>query len=207
MLAAKYVREKRVLDIACGSGYGSNILKTQGKASGVIGVDISAESITYAKSRYKTASVEFLRGNIEEIAFLNDLFDIIISFETIEHVMDCEKALSEIVRALRSGGMLIMSTPNRKLSSPGKSITDPPDNPFHISEYNKKEFISLLSHNLLVKEIYGQRKIHTFFTMPLIIRLMRPLFPSMYGPHGGNSKIYKSSIFFEFRYTIAICQK
>lgn len=205
--ASKYVEDKRVLDIACGSGYGSHILETQGKAKKVIGVDLSAEAVTHAKNEHKETSIDFLRGTIVNIPFPQAQFDIVVSFETIEHVKNCEGTLAEISRVLRPGGMLIISTPNRKLSSPGKSISDRPDNPFHLIEYTKDEFTLLLSDYFEVIQIYGQRKLTKYFTLPFINKIIRLSLPSLLGSRAGNSTIYKDSFFYIFRYTIAICKK
>lgn len=205
--ASKYVEGKRVLDIACGSGYGSLILQVQGKAEKVIGVDLSPEAVIHARNEHKEASVDFFGGTIENIASLEAQFDVVVSFETIEHVTNCEGTLAEIHRVLRPGGMLIISTPNRKLSSPGKSISDPPDNPFHLIEYTKDEFTSLLSDYFEVIQVYGQRKITKYFALPLINNIIRLFIPKLLGPGVGNAKIYKDSLSYVFRYTIAICKK
>jgi len=205
--ATKYVEGKTVLDIACGSGYGSHILKVQGKAKKVIGVDLSAKAVIHASKEHKETAVDFLRGTIDNIAFHQAQFDVVVSLETIEHVRNCEGTLAEIYRVLTPGGTLIISTPNRKLSSPGKSISDPPDNPFHLIEYTKDEFTSLLSDYFEVIQVYGQRKLTKYFTLPFINKIIRLLHPKLIGPNAGNSTVYNDNCSYVFRYTIAICKK
>ena len=205
--ATKYIQGKTVLDIACGTGYGSRILKTQGNAQKVIGIDISPEAVAFARSRYKLDSIEFMIGSITDISLQSNCFDVVVSFETIEHVNEQEKALLELIRVLKNGGVLIISTPNRKLSSPGKSILAHPDNPFHLIEYTKEEFISFLSDYTKVIEIYGQRRINRLLMLPLIKQKLRRLLPDLYSARCGDSKIRKMYWFSEYRYTIAVCRK
>ena len=205
--ATKYIQGKIVLDIACGTGYGSRILKTQGNAQKVIGIDISPEAVAFARSRYKLDSIEFMIGSITDISLQSDSFDVVVSFETIEHVNEQKKALLELIRVLKNGGTLIISTPNRKLSSPGKSILAHPDNPFHLIEYTKEEFINFLSSYIKIIEIYGQRRINRLLMLPLIKQKLRRFLPDRYGPRGGDAKIRKPRWLSEYRYTIAVCKK
>ncbi len=107
--AARYVRGKRVLDIACGAGYGSQMLGLAG-ARAVVGVDISAQSVEYAKKHYQTPSVEFVCANAEQFEW-PERFDIIVSFETIEHLQYPDKFLDRLHNLLVPGGDLILSVP------------------------------------------------------------------------------------------------
>ena len=138
--------------------------------------------------------------------FPDNCFDVIVSFETIEHVKHYKKALAEIVRILRPKGTLILSTPNRKISSPGKSIFDPPNNPFHVIEFTNNELLTLLSSQINVLEIYGQRKVSKIFTVPPFSSLFSRMFPEVYKPYYGTAKIEKVNKLFEYRYIIVICQ-
>lgn len=135
LFASNYVKNKNVLDISSGTGYGSYILKKNG-ASKVTGVDISAESITYAKKTYNLPDISFLIGDAEHLPFPDKHFDIIVSFETIEHLTNHHAFLVETQRLLKRNGLLIISTPNASIHPKG--------NKFHIKEFSSTEFSSLL---------------------------------------------------------------
>ncbi len=107
--AARYVKEKRVLDIACGAGYGSQILSLAG-ARAVVGVDISAETVEYARKHYQTPGVEFVCADAEQFDW-SEKFDVIVSFETIEHLHYPAKFLDRLHSLLVPGGDLILSVP------------------------------------------------------------------------------------------------
>src|SRR6187549_3677505 len=78
---------KKVLDAACGSGYGSHHISNSG-ATSVLGIDISGESIEQAKSRYKNLNLQFRKADCSDLKILNEKFDVIVSFETLEHLND-----------------------------------------------------------------------------------------------------------------------
>lgn len=101
---------KVVLDIAAGSGYGTNILAQ--KAKKAYGVDVSPDAIKYAQENYGAKNIEFLVGDAEEIPLPDKSVDLVITFETIEHVKNYKKFLSEISRVLKEDGLAIVSTPN-----------------------------------------------------------------------------------------------
>ncbi len=136
--AATMVGGHSVLDVACGSGYGSAHLADAGARS-VVGVDIAEEAIQHAESMYQRPHLRFKRLNAEEIHTLG-LFDRIVSFETIEHLANPEAFLAATVRALHPEGILLISTPRRMAGS----LDDTPQNPFHVREWNEAEFRALL---------------------------------------------------------------
>lgn len=136
--AAKRVSGRHALDIACGSGYGSNLLLHAGAAR-VVGVDIGADQIAFANDNFVDSRLEFRVGDIRTIE-LAETFDVITCFETIEHVDDYESALVNLRRLLRQDGQLLISSPNRPVTSPhARSISDPPSNPFHVREFTPEE--------------------------------------------------------------------
>jgi SAM-dependent methyltransferase len=138
-VARQYVKGKAVLDIACGEGYGSRLLAQDALA--VTGVDIDAATIDHAAKKYTAGNLSFIKGDIENIPFDTASFDIVVSFETLEHTDQHQKALNEIKRVLRPGGILLISTPEKK------KYTDVPGNmnPFHKKELYRDEFVSLLA--------------------------------------------------------------
>lgn len=147
LFAASYVKNKVVLDIASGTGYGSQILAKSG-AKSVIGVDLEEEAVKKASSLNKYKNVEYINSDACNLRLANKTFDLIVSFETIEHIKDCKKYLSELRRVLRNDGLLLISTPNVKISKA--------KNPFHYKEFTKEEFQELLSDKFKRVEILDQ---------------------------------------------------
>lgn len=204
--ASRYAKGRNILDISCGTGYGPVIMCDAG-AKKVIGVDNSSEVIDFARCKYERSGLEFKVGDVLNIDFPDSYFDAVVSFETIEHVNNQEKALSEIQRVLKPNGLLIISSPNRKVTSPFKSIDEPPENPFHIVEHTMKEFIRLLGNYFNVVEVYGQRGRGKLLFLPFIEKKLRKTFPMLYTPEKGKPELEKVSFKKEYRYITAICKK
>ena len=148
--AKEYVRGKAIVDIACGTGYGSALL-LEGAPRKIIGIDISAEAINYAKKNYKNPEVIFLQGSIEVLGMLEPI-DVIISFETIEHVLEYNFFLRKVAEKTGSIGKFIISTPIRQ----GGVFTDKPANPYHVQEWDEVEFLDLLSRYFESMEVFYQ---------------------------------------------------
>lgn len=142
---------KRVLDIACGEGYGSNLLADV--AESVIGVDISDEAVAHASLRYQRTNLAFVRGDCAAIPLPDHSVDVVVSFETIEHHDRQQEMLKEIKRVLVPRGLLVVSSPDRHEYSevPGTR------NPFHVKELDRAELDSLLRRNFKKLQFYGQR--------------------------------------------------
>jgi 2-polyprenyl-3-methyl-5-hydroxy-6-metoxy-1,4-benzoquinol methylase len=147
-LACTLIKDKSVLEIASGSGYGSNMLASSG-AKKVLAMDIDAQAIERAKGKYRKENLEFRQGNAEKIDLPDSSVDMIISFETIEHLEHPEKFLSSAKRILKSGGIALVSTPNWEVSQN--------KNPFHVKEYTEKEFTDLLKKYFQNIKILKQR--------------------------------------------------
>lgn len=107
--AARYVRGKRVLDIACGAGYGSQMLSLAG-ASSVVGVDVCPQTVDYARKHYEASDVEFVCADAEQFD-RSQQFDVVISFETIEHLPNPNKFLDRIHNLLVPSGDFLLSVP------------------------------------------------------------------------------------------------
>jgi ubiquinone/menaquinone biosynthesis C-methylase UbiE len=136
--AQSYVSNKTVLDIACGEGYGSNLLAENAEV--VIGVDIDQLTIDAARSKYTKQNLKFQSGSVTEIPLPNNFFDVAISFETIEHTDQHGEMLREIKRVLKKDGILIISTPDKDYFAQFNTY----NNPFHKKELDKKDFSELL---------------------------------------------------------------
>lgn len=143
------VQGKRVLDIACGEGYGSFLLKEAGAAS-VVGVDISAETVSRAQEFFAKDGLEYVHADAAEINNLFDenTFDVVISIETIEHLKDPAAFLNGVKRVVKPGGIIVLSCPNDYWYYP----RDDESNPYHLRKYRLEEFqdlsTSILGNNV-----------------------------------------------------------
>lgn len=147
---AQFVKDKRVLDVACGTGYGSAILAEN--AAFVEGIDISREAIDYAISNYSTHNIRFTQASVDKLPYPDNYFDVVISFETIEHVDGATQVncLNEIKRVLVEDGILVISTPNHDI------YKEKGENQFHIKELNYTEFNRLLMDYFKNVHFWGQ---------------------------------------------------
>ena len=150
LFAKKFVKNKIVVDVACGNGFGTYTLARSG-AKFLYGIDNDKVAISYAKQKYKDDNIKFILGNAEKIPLRSNLADIIASFETIEHLKYPKKFLKEVKRTLKPKGVLILSTPNREISYE--------DNPYHLKEYTLPELDMLLS-DFSKRVFYGQRPVY-----------------------------------------------
>ena len=108
--ASNLISGRRVLDGACGTGYGSSILSE--KAQHVVGIDLEREAIAYANDNYSHEKCEFKNSFVEYTPFDDSSFDAVVSFETIEHTICPSSHFREIVRLLKSDGIAVLSVPN-----------------------------------------------------------------------------------------------
>lgn len=149
------VENRRVLDAACGTGFGSRMM-IEGGARSVLGLDLSEETIESVKRAMRIDGLTFQAGDVTSIPLENECLDAYVSFETIEHIPDDRQYLREASRVLSRGGRFICSTPNRLLTNPGKTIIDKPFNPFHIREHSVPEFAGLLKDYFPSVQLLGQ---------------------------------------------------
>jgi len=152
-IASNFVKDKIILDIASGEGYGSNLLASSAKS--VIGVDIDEVAIAKAKIKYPKSNLSFLHGSADKIPVDDHSIDVLISFETIEHHDKHLEMFSEIKRVLKTDGILIMSSPDKKY------YTDIPNkiNTFHVKELYLEEFEQLVSSHFKNYDVYFQKYI------------------------------------------------
>ncbi|HXU55223.1 MAG TPA: methyltransferase domain-containing protein [Casimicrobiaceae bacterium] len=139
--ARRYVEHRRVLDAACGEGYGTALLGA--KAAEAVGVDIDTGSIQHAQSAYGSATIRFVEGSCTALPFADASFDIVVSFETIEHLdaADQPPMLAEFARVLKPAGLLIISSPNKRLYSDARDYA----NEFHRHELYRDGLSALLA--------------------------------------------------------------
>ena len=136
--ARELCRGKQVLDIACGTGYGTALIAET--AARVVGVDIDHETIEGCRAAHSGSNILYREGRVEQIPAEDAEFEVVVSFETIEHVNEAaqKKFFQEIQRVLKPGGLLIMSSPIRN---------DATKNQFHIHELTAEEFLEALNAN------------------------------------------------------------
>jgi SAM-dependent methyltransferase len=128
--ALKFVHSGRVLDCACGAGYGSEMLAKAGDGTQlVVGVDIDPLAIEHARANHGGDRIEFVCA--DAIRFESEAFDTIVSFETIEHVPDPHPMLDNFTRLLKPGGILIASVP----VTPSSDV-----NLFHLHDFTESSF-------------------------------------------------------------------
>lgn len=134
------VKGRRVLDIACGEGYGSYLLKTAG-ADYVAGVDISNESVERARQSFGADGLEYFTSDAKDLRnhFLENSFDLVISVETIEHVENPVGFLEDLRRLVKPDGVIIISCPNDHWYYPDEAQS----NPYHRRKYRLNEFQDL----------------------------------------------------------------
>jgi 2-polyprenyl-3-methyl-5-hydroxy-6-metoxy-1,4-benzoquinol methylase len=154
--ASQLVEGKQVADIACGTGYGTQMLARSG-ARNVHGVDISEEAVEFCQEHNNAPNATYSVANAQKLTTISDnTFDIVVSFETIEHLTGVEAYLDEMARILRPGGTFLVSTPDRRISSVLHSFFGHPANKHHVREYTERELINLLSQRFHIIACYGQ---------------------------------------------------
>lgn len=136
----QYIENKTVLDIPCGMGWGTSLLKNY---KACYGVDIDKNSITEANKRYKKKDLKFVQGDMTSINFKNNFFDVVICLEGLEHItfLEGQKFLSETKQVLKKNGLLIVSTP---LLRENKYHSG---NIYHLCEYKESEIYEILKKN------------------------------------------------------------
>lgn len=151
IFASPWCRNKKVLDVACGTGYGASIFVRRG-AKNVTGVDIDKKTILSARKNYHDPALEFVQSDIFKLKLAEKSFEVITSFETIEHTFEPEMFLSKLVSLLSDSGCLIISTPNKKALLPGMMNFSP----FHARELDFKEFNAFLRSQFEEIDYYYQ---------------------------------------------------
>lgn len=149
--AAELVADKRVLDAACGEGYGSHLLSRQ--AAHVTGIDLDEATVVHARERYGHDTLDFHCGDCTRLPFDDDAFDVVVSFETLEHLEAQDALLAEFRRVLRPDGFVVLSSPDRKTYSDETGY----DNPFHVRELYRDELEALIGRHFDAWRLWGQK--------------------------------------------------
>jgi len=147
----EWVKGKSVLDAACGEGYGSHLLATAAKS--VVGVDLSEAAINHANKTYQQKNLQFKQADVLQLGFPDNSFDVVVSFETLEHITEHEQLIKEFKRVLKSDGVLIISTPDKKEYSDKTGF----NNEYHLKELYEHEFRELIAQDFKYSLWYGQK--------------------------------------------------
>ncbi|MBC8022682.1 MAG: methyltransferase domain-containing protein, partial [Burkholderiales bacterium] len=150
--ATGWAAGRRVLDIACGEGYGSALLAR--RAAHVLGVDVSPQAIEHAKRTYpRVGNLEFKTGSCTAIPAPDASIDVAISFETLEHIREQEEFVAELARVLKPDGILVVSCPNKAEYTDKRGT----ENEFHVKELYREELAELVAKRFPHSTWYGQK--------------------------------------------------
>jgi ubiquinone/menaquinone biosynthesis C-methylase UbiE len=156
--AARWAAGKRVLDVACGEGYGSALLARH--AARVTGIDLSPQAVAHAQKTYAAlGNAQFVCAPCQRLPLPDASIDLAVSFETIEHITEQAAFLDELARVLTPEGVLVLSCPNKLEYSDKRGFV----NEFHVKELYREELEALLAARFPAAEWYGQRP--TFFSL------------------------------------------
>ena len=144
--AKQLVKGKVALDIASGSGYGTKILAET--AANVYGVDVNEDAVKYAKKTYQAPNVEYRVGDGVKIPLDDNSVDVVVTFETIEHIENYQQFVKEIKRVLKPDGLALISTPNDLEFAEG--------NHFHVHEFTYDELFKMVKKDFKFIDPYFQ---------------------------------------------------
>jgi SAM-dependent methyltransferase len=158
--AGQWARGCRVLDVACGAGFGLQLLEQAGAYP--IGMDLDPRALAEAHALEPEARL--VRADAARLPLPDASFDLVTSFETLEHVPDACALLSELRRVLRPGGRLVLSTPNRAFGPPEHH-----QNPFHVREFEADELRQLLQRTFSTVHLFSQRPSSAYRYVPYLL--------------------------------------
>jgi cyclopropane fatty-acyl-phospholipid synthase-like methyltransferase len=191
--AAQHVRHGRLLDIACGVGYGTRLVADRASARPVaLGVDISPQAIAHARAHYARPGVEFQVDNADEFED-RERFDTIISLETIEHLSAVPSFIDRLARLLRPGGIVVASVP----------VTPSVDlNPHHLHDFTERSFRKLFI-NRGFQEVASLRQVQGVSLFAILSRRerrMKDMRPNLPGYYFKNPRALLRRVWTSLRY-------
>jgi SAM-dependent methyltransferase len=152
--ASRFVKDKLVVDCACGDGTSSAIFGNTARI--VYGFDISSEAIDQANDRGQSSNVVLRCATATALPVKSKSVEVFVSLETIEHISDDRSFLDEVVRVVQDDGLFICSSPDRDVHSPGNTLSDQPWTDFHVREYTASEFSDMLHERFGSVLFFGQ---------------------------------------------------
>lgn len=141
-----------ILDIACGSGFGTHLLSSRSTGK-VYGGDLSSEAVNLSKNAWVKDNLSYDIMDGTKLKFDDDFFDVVVSFETIEHTTSFNEMVKEFKRVVKPNGIIYLSTPNIKINSPSGIIK----NPYHAQEWDYTELNNILRKHFKKFKLYGQQ--------------------------------------------------
>ncbi len=160
--AARLAEGKRVLDLGCGTGYGSaELARTAGT---VAGADIAPQAIEHARANYRLPNLEFTVAPSTALPYADSSFDVVVCFEVIEHLADWRGLVREAARVLGQDGLFLVSTPNRLYYAESRKTAGP--NPFHEHEFEFDEFRDALAETFPAVDVLLQNRTECFAFYP-----------------------------------------
>jgi len=160
--ARRYAEGRRVLDMGCGTGYGSAELAQT--AAEVVGVDIAPEAIEYARANYPLPGLRFVQGSCTAVPFPKNSFNLVVAFEVIEHLQNFREFLNECARVITPQGVLLVSSPNKSYYAESRARAGA--NPYHEHEFEPAEFVSELSNVFSSVRLMLQNRVESFAFHP-----------------------------------------
>jgi ubiquinone/menaquinone biosynthesis C-methylase UbiE len=160
--AARLAAGKRVLDIGCGAGYGSAELAVAAKR--VVGIDVAAEALDFARVHYRKPNLVFEQASCTALPHAEASFDLVVAFEIIEHLNDWRTFLQEARRVLAAGGRFVVSTPNRLYYTESRGPSGA--NPYHVHEFDFQEFRKELTSVFPSATIYCENHVEAVTFQP-----------------------------------------
>ncbi len=151
LFARRWAGGRLVLDAAAGAGYGAALLASSAAAAWALEMD--AATVASGRAVYASPNLRFLRGDATRMPFLGGSLDLITAFEVLEHLSDPEALVREIARVCRRDGLALISTPNKAVYSDARSY----HNPFHIREFYREEFLTLLRASFQYVVLFHQQ--------------------------------------------------
>jgi SAM-dependent methyltransferase len=196
--ARGFARGKRVLDAACGEGYGSALLAHD--ARDVTGLDIAEIAVAHARARYAgVANLRFERGDCTQLKLPDASCDLVVSFETLEHVEAQQQLVAGFARVLASDGVLIISSPDKRTYSDVSGFR----NEFHVREHYRDELLALLAPHFAHVRLFGQKLLFQSAIWSLAGEGGRADAATVAGEEG----VVESGLQYDPLYFIAVCSR
>lgn len=190
---------RRVLDAACGEGYGSALLAQT--AESVLGVDVDPAAVAHAAARYATlANLRFEQADATRLQLPAGSFDLVVSFETLEHVQAQDELLDGLSHALSDDGMLVISSPDKATYSDAAGFR----NEYHVRELYRDELEAMLRGRFPHVRLYAQRLL--FQSAIWSVDPPIPEAPAHYATAGSDGEV-ESGLGYSPMYYIAVCSR